>query len=196
MTIETVSFSDMEKMPDKEKEKYMKEWSLAAQCGGRVPKTYPENATIREEYVTCGNVDCPCFEDKDQRHGPYLYAYWREHSKLKKMYLGKSMADYYEGRICKIVKIPHSHYRKFKYVINLAEKGHPIAMEYKKKVDDEEVSMDWAFRRVRQSMGERRTQMALMEMTKKGLDIDDQDAVLDYAFNKITEEMLLPKVRV
>ena len=30
----------------------------------------PSNATIRQEYVKCGNPDC------QNQHGPYLYAYW------------------------------------------------------------------------------------------------------------------------
>ena len=31
----------------------------------------PPNATIRQEYVRCGNPDC------QKSHGPYLYAYWK-----------------------------------------------------------------------------------------------------------------------
>ncbi|MGB6592053.1 MAG: hypothetical protein WBE68_11150 [Candidatus Nitrosopolaris sp.] len=31
----------------------------------------PPNATIRQEYVKCGNPDCR------NSHGPYLYAYWK-----------------------------------------------------------------------------------------------------------------------
>jgi hypothetical protein len=44
----------------------------------------PSNATIREEYVRCGKLDCP------SKHGPYYYAYWKDDSgKLKKKYIGK-----------------------------------------------------------------------------------------------------------
>jgi hypothetical protein len=41
----------------------------------------PLNATIRQEYVKCGNPDCHI------SHGPYLYAYWKHEKKLKKIYL-------------------------------------------------------------------------------------------------------------
>jgi hypothetical protein len=47
-------------------------------------RNLPSNATIREEYVTCGKLDCPC------KHGPYYYAYWRDDKgKLRKKYIGK-----------------------------------------------------------------------------------------------------------
>ena len=47
-------------------------------------RNLPINATIREEYVTCGKSDCRC------KHGPYYYAYWKDDSgKLKKKYIGK-----------------------------------------------------------------------------------------------------------
>lgn len=44
----------------------------------------PSNATIRKEYVKCGNPYCyRC------KHGPYYYAYWKQGRKLKKKYIGK-----------------------------------------------------------------------------------------------------------
>jgi hypothetical protein len=45
----------------------------------------PSDATIRKEYVKCGNYYCyRC------KHGPYYYAYWRdEKGKLRKKYIGK-----------------------------------------------------------------------------------------------------------
>jgi hypothetical protein len=47
-------------------------------------ESVPENATIREEYVKCGNVSC-----RRCKHGPYYYAYWRTQGKRYKKYLGK-----------------------------------------------------------------------------------------------------------
>ncbi|MFZ0511837.1 MAG: hypothetical protein WAM14_09545 [Candidatus Nitrosopolaris sp.] len=44
----------------------------------------PLNATIRQEYVKCGNPDC------QTSHGPYLYAYWKHDKKLRKLYVGKN----------------------------------------------------------------------------------------------------------
>jgi hypothetical protein len=51
----------------------------------------PDNATIRQEYITCGNPDC---KELHKPHGPYLYAYWKENKKLRKKYVGKSWEDY------------------------------------------------------------------------------------------------------
>jgi hypothetical protein len=47
-------------------------------------KSIPSNATVREEYVKCGNPYCyRC------KHGPYYYGYWKENGKLKKKYIGR-----------------------------------------------------------------------------------------------------------
>jgi hypothetical protein len=47
-------------------------------------ESVPQNATIREEYVKCGNYLC-----RRCKHGPYYYAYWRDKGKRYKKYLGK-----------------------------------------------------------------------------------------------------------
>jgi hypothetical protein len=44
----------------------------------------PSTATIREEYIKCGNPYCSKCE-----HGPHYYGYWKENGKLKKKYIGK-----------------------------------------------------------------------------------------------------------
>ena len=36
----------------------------------------PPNATVRQEYVKCGNPDC------QNSHYPYLYAYWKQDKKF------------------------------------------------------------------------------------------------------------------
>jgi hypothetical protein len=46
-------------------------------------KSIPSGATIRKEYIKCGNPYCyRC------KHGPYYYGYWKENGKLKKKYIG------------------------------------------------------------------------------------------------------------
>jgi len=45
----------------------------------------PVNATIRQEYVKCGNPDC------QDLHGPYFYAYWKQDKKLNKRCVGKNL---------------------------------------------------------------------------------------------------------
>ena len=47
-------------------------------------KSIPSSATIREEYIKCGDPYCSKCE-----HGPYYYGYWKENGKLKKKYIGK-----------------------------------------------------------------------------------------------------------
>jgi hypothetical protein len=47
-------------------------------------ESVPKNATIRSEYIKCGNHSC-----RRCSHGPYYYAYWRDQGKRFKKYLGK-----------------------------------------------------------------------------------------------------------
>ncbi len=43
--------------------------------------------TYQEQYRTCGKAKCTCRTGR--KHGPYLYAYWREGSRLRSAYVGK-----------------------------------------------------------------------------------------------------------
>jgi hypothetical protein len=65
----------------------------------------PLNATIRQEYVKCGNPDCL------NQHGPYLYAYWKQDKKLKKRHVGKNVEDFGLRKIAKEVKLTESIYQ-------------------------------------------------------------------------------------
>jgi hypothetical protein len=44
--------------------------------------------TVVEEMVTCGDETCGCMSD-GEKHGPYLYRYYREGGRLTSEYLGK-----------------------------------------------------------------------------------------------------------
>jgi hypothetical protein len=65
----------------------------------------PHNATIRQEYVKCGDPDC------QNPHGPYLYAYWKQDKKLKKRYVGKNLEDFAIRKIAKEVKLAKPIYQ-------------------------------------------------------------------------------------
>jgi hypothetical protein len=100
----------------------------------------PPNATIRQEYVKCGNPDC------QNSHGPYLYAYWKQDKKLKKRYVGKNPEDFSIRRIAREVKLRPSQYTKFKFIEQQASKGNVLAKQYLEKLRNEEVTIDWAHR--------------------------------------------------
>jgi hypothetical protein len=100
----------------------------------------PPNATIRQEYVKCGNPDC------QNLHGPYLYVYWKQDKKLKKRYVGKNLEDFAIRKIAKEVKLRSSQLIKFKFIEEQAGKGNVLAKQYLKKLREEEVSIDWAHR--------------------------------------------------
>jgi hypothetical protein len=100
----------------------------------------PLNATIRQEYVKCGDPDC------QNSHGPYLYAYWKQDKKLKKRYVGKNFDDFAIRKIAKKVKLKPSQYTKFMFIQQEAAKGNVLAKQYLEKLRKDEASIDWAHR--------------------------------------------------
>ena len=53
-----------------------------------VEDTSETHGTVVEEMVTCGDETCACMSD-GEKHGPYLYRYYREGGTLTSEYLGK-----------------------------------------------------------------------------------------------------------
>ena len=77
----------------------------------------PTNATIRQEYVKCGNPDC------QHSHGPYLYAYWKQHKKSNKKYVGKNFDDFRLRKLAKEIKLRPTQLIKLKFIQQEASKG-------------------------------------------------------------------------
>jgi hypothetical protein len=100
----------------------------------------PLNATIRQEYVKCGNPDC------ENSHGPYLYAYWKQDKRLKKRYLGKNLEEFRLRKLAKEIKLRPSQLIKFKFIQQETSKDNVLATQYLEKLRKEEVSIDWAYR--------------------------------------------------
>jgi hypothetical protein len=61
-----------------------KEKSIKLACQSR-SRSVPKNATIRKEFVKCKKPNC-----YRKQHGPYYYAYWKDHEtkRLRKKYIG------------------------------------------------------------------------------------------------------------
>lgn len=51
----------------------------------RVPSD--RHITYQEQYRKCGKAKCSCRTGR--KHGPYLYAYWREGQRMRSAYIGK-----------------------------------------------------------------------------------------------------------
>ena len=159
----------------------------------------PPNATIRQEYVKCGNPDC------QNQHGPYLYAYWKEGKKLNKRYLGKNFEAFRLRRIAKEIKLKPRQYMKFKFIEEQASKGNVLAKQYLEKLRKEEVSIDWAHRVLINSISQQRmlkmmtiaddkyfsyqneielVQFISSEMQKEGLDLNNEENLDSYLNTK------------
>jgi hypothetical protein len=110
----------------------------------------PPNATIRQEYVKCGNPDC------QNQHCPYLYAYWKEDKKLNKRYVGKNFDAFRLRQIAKEIKLRPSILVKFKFIEQQASKGNVLAKQYLEKIRMEEASIDWAHRGLINSIRQQR----------------------------------------
>jgi hypothetical protein len=159
----------------------------------------PPNATIRQEYVKCGDPDC------ENLHGPYLYAYWKQDKKLKKRYVGKNLQDFAIRKIAKEVKLKPSQYAKFIFIQEQTNKGNVLAKQYLEKLKKKEVSIVWAHRvlinRIRQqrmlkmmAIADDRhfsydneielVQFIASEMKKEGLDVNNEENLDSYLNTK------------
>jgi hypothetical protein len=159
----------------------------------------PPNATIRQEYVKCGDPDC------QNSHGPYLYAYWKQDKKLKKRYVGKNLEDFGLRKIAKEIKVRPSQLVKLKFIQQEASKDNVLAKQYLEKLRKEEVSIAWAHRvlitRIRQermlkmmAIADDRhfiydneielLQFIASEMKKEGLDINNEENLDSYLNTK------------
>ena len=159
----------------------------------------PLNATIRQEYVKCGNPDC------QNSHGPYLYAYWKQDKKLKKRYVGKNLEDFGLRKIAKEIKIKPSLLIKFKFIEQQASKGNVLAKQYLEKLRKEGVSIDWAHRVLINTIRQQRMlkmmtiadnnhfsydddiellQFIASEMEKEGLDVNNEENLDSYLNTK------------
>jgi hypothetical protein len=160
----------------------------------------PPNATIRQEYVKCGNPDC------QNSHGPYLYAYWKHDKKLNKRYVGKNLEDFAIRKIAKEIKLRPSQLIKLKFIQQEAFKGNVLAKQYLEKLRKEEVSIDWAYRVLINSIRQQRMlrmmpiadsrhfsydneiellQFIASEMQKEGLDLNNEKNLDSYLKTKI-----------
>jgi hypothetical protein len=134
----------------------------------------PPNATIRQEYVKCGNPDCQI------SHGPYLYAYWKQDKKLKKRYVGKNFDDFRLRKIAKEIKLKSSLLIKFKFIEEQASKGNALAKQYVEKLRKEEVSIDWAHRVLINSIREQRMLKMMAIADDRHFSDQNQNDLVDF----------------
>jgi hypothetical protein len=160
----------------------------------------PPNATVRQEYVKCGNPDC------QNSHGPYLYAYWKQDKKLKKRYVGKNFDDFRLRRLAKEIKLRPSQLIKLKFIQREASKANVLSKQYVEKLRKEEVSIDWAYRVLINNIRQQRMlkmmsiaddrhfsydneiellQFVASEMKKEGLDLNNEENLDSYLNTKI-----------
>src|SRR5215831_4135770 len=146
----------------------------------------PPNATIRQEYVKCGNPDC------QNSHGPYLYAYWKQDKKLKKRYVGKNLEDFAIRKIAKEVKLKSSQYTKFIFIQEQTNKGNPLAKQYLEKLRKEEVSIDWAHRVLINSIRQQRMLKMMAIADNRNFSYQNANDLVDFIASEIQNEGLDP----
>jgi hypothetical protein len=135
----------------------------------------------------------------------YLYAYWKQDKKLKKIYVGKNPEDFTIRKIAKEVKLRPSQYTKFKFIEQEAAKDNVLAKQYLDKLRKEEVSIDWVHRVLINSIRQQRmlrmmtiagdrhfrydnefelVQFIASEMRKEGLDPNNEENIDSYLNTK------------
>ena len=142
----------------------------------------PQNATIRQEYIRCGNPDC--------KHGPYLYPYWKQDKKLKKRYVRKNLEDFGLRKIAKEVNLRPSQYIKFKFIQQEASKGNVVAKQYLEKLRNEEASIDWAHRVLINSIRQQRMSKMMAIADQKHLNHENQAELIEIIASEMQKEGL------
>lgn len=137
------------------------------------PPFETQKVTVRREYKN---------DRFGNSYGPYIYCYWKDKQthKLKKYYVGKSVEDHdsraaYEGlnvmfglNVTSGLPRRPSEWRKWEFLMSQRyEKQNKLAEFYLKKVEDNEVTIDWAYRLVKWSIHEIRKK-TLLAMAAKG----------------------------
>ena len=144
----------------------------------------PPNATIRQEYIRCGNPDC------QNSHGPYLYAYWKQDKKLNKKYVGKNLEDFRLRKIAKEMKVKPSLLIKFKFIEEQAGKGNILAKQYLEKLRKEEVSIDWAHRVLTNSIRQQRMLKMMAIADDRHLSYQNEDDLIGFIASEMQKEGL------
>src|SRR5215469_11942955 len=142
----------------------------------------PPNATIRQEYVKCGDPDC------QNPHGPYLYAYWKQDKKLKKRYVGKNLEDFRLRKIAKEVKLKPSQYTKFIFIQEQTNKGNPLAKQYLEKLKKEEVSIDWAHKVLINGIREQRMLKMMAIADARHFSYDNEIELVEFIDSEMQKE--------
>jgi hypothetical protein len=144
----------------------------------------PPNATIRQEYVKCGDPDC------QNQHGPYLYAYWKQDKKLKKKYVGKNLEDFRLRKLAKEIKLRPSQLIKLKFIQQEASRGNVLAKQYLEKLRKEEVSIDWAHRVIINSVRQQRMLKMMAIADDRHFSYQHEDDLVGFIASKMQKEGL------
>src|SRR5215469_9379850 len=144
----------------------------------------PLNATIRQEYVKCGDPDC------QKSHGPYFYAYWKEDKKLNKRYVGKNLEDFRLRKIAKEIKLKPSLLIKFKFIEEQTSKGNVLAKQYLDKLRNEKVSIGWAHRVLINSIRQQRMLKMMTIADDRHFSYQNQDDLVDFIASEMQKEGL------
>jgi hypothetical protein len=144
----------------------------------------PQNATIRQEYVKCGNPDC------QNSHGPYLYAYWKQDKKLRKLYVGKNLEDFRLRKLAQEIKLRPSQLIKFRFIEEQASKGNVIAKQYLEKLRNEEVSIDWANRVLINSIRQQRMLKMMTIADDRHFNYRNENELVDFIASEMQKEGL------
>jgi hypothetical protein len=146
----------------------------------------PPNATIRQEYVKCGNPDC------QNLHGQYFYAYWNHDKKLNKKYVGKNLEDLRLRKLAKEIELRPSQLIKLKFIQQEASKGNILAIQYLDKLRKEEVSIDWAHRVLISSIRQQRMLKMMTIADDRHFSYQNKDELVDFIASEMQKEGLDP----
>jgi len=109
-----------------------------------------------------------------------------------KRYIGKSWEDFEDSRIATAVHLRPAQYKKFKFIREEAESGNELAKKYLELGHNEEVSIDWAFKRIRDHKREQRMWKMMELAEKSNFRYDSQDELIEFIASEVEKYGLDP----
>jgi hypothetical protein len=123
-------------------------------------------------------------------HGPYLYAYWKDGKRTRKKYIGKTRDELLTRKAAKQAGITPAKMRKLKFIKETAQKGNLVAQEYLPKVKNGNVSLDWAYKVLTNSIDEQRTLKMITVAEQRHLNHNNLDELIEIIASEMQKERL------
>jgi hypothetical protein len=111
---------------------------------------------------------------------------------LRKKYIGKTPDELRSRKIAKQLGTTRTIMKKSKFIAEMAQKGNIIAQKYIEKLKNGSVSVDWAYKVLRNSVEEERISKIIIFAEQKHLNHNSIDELIELIASEMRKQRLDP----